>query len=319
MELKTLSTFVTVARLKNFSAAARELHTVQPTVSRHISELENELQTKLFARTTHQVELTPQGERLLPEALNILANDLRVKTLIKSRENEEKQEIRIGYLATACAFFLPDLIQGFRRQHQDVHFKLHEMTPAELTEAMVDDKVDVILSRECPHLDSDYFTLHQVYSDRLVAVLPSNHRLADHAQIDINELECEELHLFHRNEWLGVYEKVIRSCRDYGFTPNVIGNPMNMRHLATTVSSGLGLSIAPQCIKFILDMKSVCVPIEQLNIHLPLNVYFRRQNKHDVINQFVEHLVKSSAVIQAQLDSFEPKSDGIDSSICTIQ
>ncbi|MFA0724533.1 LysR family transcriptional regulator, partial [Vibrio sp. 10N.222.49.E5] len=50
MDLKTLTTFVTVARLKNFTAAARELHTVQPTVSRHISNLENELQTKLFDR-----------------------------------------------------------------------------------------------------------------------------------------------------------------------------------------------------------------------------------------------------------------------------
>lgn len=68
MDLKTLTTFVTVARLKNFTAAARELHTVQPTVSRHISDLENELQTKLFDRTTHQVDLTPSGERLLPEA-----------------------------------------------------------------------------------------------------------------------------------------------------------------------------------------------------------------------------------------------------------
>ncbi|WP_240700815.1 LysR family transcriptional regulator [Vibrio sp. F13] len=147
MDLKTLTTFVTVARLKNFTAAARELHTVQPTVSRHISDLENELQTKLFDRTTHQVDLTPSGERLLPEALHIIENDQRVKSVIKQIDSDEHQEIKVGYLATACSFFLPELINRFRARYTNAQLRLYEMTPAEQIEAMVDNKVDIVFSR----------------------------------------------------------------------------------------------------------------------------------------------------------------------------
>ncbi len=301
MDLKTLTTFVTVARLKNFTAAARELHTVQPTVSRHISDLENELQTKLFDRTTHQVDLTPSGERLLPEALHIIENDQRVKSVIKQVDSDEHQEIKIGYLATACTFFLPDLINRFRMKHSNAQLRLYEMTPAEQVEAMVDNKVDIVFSRESHHLDESYFSSSLVYEDTLIALLPRNHALASNDSIDIDDLHNENLHLFHRNEWLGVYERIIRVCRENGFAPNVVGNPMNMRHLVTTISSGLGISIAPRCIKFIADDSCVCKPINQIDIQLPLTVYFRKHNKSRIVDEFVSHTIAESTNIQAML------------------
>ncbi|MGB5446194.1 MAG: LysR family transcriptional regulator, partial [Psychromonas sp.] len=78
MEIKTLKNFVAVATLKNFSSAARHLHSTQPTVSRQILELENEIGVKLLIRSTHGVTLTEAGKALLPEAEKILSNDAKV-------------------------------------------------------------------------------------------------------------------------------------------------------------------------------------------------------------------------------------------------
>lgn len=301
MDLKTLTTFVTVARLKNFTAAARELHTVQPTVSRHIYDLENELETRLFERTTHQVDLTLSGEKLLPEALQIIENDQRVKYLIKQIDADENQEIKVGYLATACTFFLPELINRFRSKHESVQLRLYEMTPAEQIEAMIDNNVDIVFSRSSHHLDDRYFSSYLVYEDGLTALLPQKHSLASKKCIVLEDLYDEKLYLFHRNEWQSVYEKIIRVCRVNGFNPNVVGNPMNMRHLVTIVSSGLGISIVPRCIQFIANDSCVCRPINQIDISLPLTVYFRRGGKSRLVNAFVSHTIELSTEIQAML------------------
>ncbi|MDR9827297.1 LysR substrate-binding domain-containing protein [Vibrio sp. FNV 38] len=299
MDIKTLNTFVTVARLKNFSAAARELHTVQPTVSRHISDLENELEAKLFDRTTHQVELTPSGARLLPEALKILENDKRVKSLIRQTVVEEASELKIGYLATACTFFLPEILQRFRVQHNNVNAHLYEMTPAQQAMAINESKVDIIFTRESIPIDEKIFASQLIYLDSLVAVLPVNHPLAEKEELDINDLEAERLHLFHRNEWLGVYENIVKMCNENGFSPNIVSNPMNMRHLVTSVSSGLGISVAPRCIKFIAGDTCVCRPIKQISTQLSLMMYYRKNSQNKLITRFVDHCLDNSHEIQA--------------------
>ncbi|TKF91974.1 LysR substrate-binding domain-containing protein, partial [Vibrio sp. F13] len=103
------------------------------------------------------------------------------------------------------------------------------------------------------------------------------------------------------NEWLGVYERIIRCCKENGVAPNVVGNPMNMRHLVTTISSGLGISIAPRCIKFIADDSCVCRPINQIDIQLPLTAYFRKHNKNRIVDEFISHTITESTKIQTML------------------
>tara|TARA_R110001599_G_scaffold322183_1_gene533141 strand:- start:712 stop:942 length:231 start_codon:yes stop_codon:yes gene_type:complete len=73
VDIKTLKSFISVAKYKSFSEAARELHTVQPAISRHISALEIELEVSLFNRNSRAVTITPAGEQLLKDATEILA------------------------------------------------------------------------------------------------------------------------------------------------------------------------------------------------------------------------------------------------------
>ena len=72
MQLKQLEVFVHVARLKSFSKAAEALYLTQPTISAHISALENELGTKLVVRSTKEIQLTATGSVLFSYANQIL-------------------------------------------------------------------------------------------------------------------------------------------------------------------------------------------------------------------------------------------------------
>ncbi|MFC0171821.1 LysR family transcriptional regulator [Vibrio comitans] len=301
MDIKTLKTFLSVAKLKNFSAAARELNTVQPTVSRHISDLENELGTKLFLRTTHQVELTAAGEVLLPEARAILANDLRVKELVGKALESKESVLNIGYLATACSFFLPKLLGDFSSNNSKVTTHLFEMTAQEQKEALIENKIDIAFSRRQPQLDGRIFNVEKIYTDKLVAILPANHALASSEKVSLKDLADEKFILFRRTEWSEMYEHITLLCQERGFSLDVTFHPDNMRHLITSVSSGLGVSIAPQCIKFIADKNCVCKPIEEVSLVLPLYIYYKRDKMSEPLGHLVSNCLSHAQDIQTML------------------
>lgn len=71
MDLKQLETFITVVEWDSFSEAAKRLYLTQPTISTHIKQIENELNTELLKRTTKKLELTPEGREFYNYAKSI--------------------------------------------------------------------------------------------------------------------------------------------------------------------------------------------------------------------------------------------------------
>ncbi|WP_237483969.1 LysR family transcriptional regulator [Vibrio hippocampi] len=301
MDNKTLKTFVSVARHKNFSAAANELHSVQPTVSRHISDLEQQLGVKLFVRTTHVVELTKAGEWLLPEAVNILANEKRVKKQITQLDKNIEQKINIGYLATACSFFLPCLLDQYSEQHSNVVANLHEMAGQQQEDALIEGEIDVAFSRRQPTLDGNLFHVDKIYSDHLVAVLPFSHPLSCRSSIDLIELANDKFILFQRSLWIEIFDHILSQCQEVGFAPNIIRYPENMHNLVMSVSSGQGISIAPSCIRFVAESTCACIPIPKLEHALPLYLYYRRAEDKEHLKEFASLCIKLASHIQERL------------------
>ena len=301
MDIKSLKTFVSVVNNKNFSAAARELHTVQPTVSRHISELEAKLGVKLFHRNTHQVELTEAGAIFFPEAFKIIANNKRVIELVNHAGNQKVATLNVGYLATASSFFLPDIIKSFAVSQPETTINLYEMSGKQQYDAITENKVDVIFCREQPLLADPRFSCVEVYSDSLVAVVPRCHPLAEEKEISIYDLRNDKFMMFHQTVWSDVFKHIVQLCKEYGFTPQMTYSPENMRHMATFVSSGLGVSIAPSCIQFVADKYCVCIPIKEMTLTMPLYMYTNKGNESDEVLSFVALCQKNRDHIRAML------------------
>ncbi|MDO6805051.1 LysR family transcriptional regulator, partial [Wenyingzhuangia sp. 1_MG-2023] len=120
--------FIAVATLKSFSAAARELHTVQPAISRHIAALEKELGTLLFILNTRDVHITAAGRQLFTDATRILQQAEEAVLRTQKAANGELGSLKVGYLPSACLTFIPDLVQRFHSQYPDVEISLFEMT-----------------------------------------------------------------------------------------------------------------------------------------------------------------------------------------------
>jgi DNA-binding transcriptional LysR family regulator len=144
MRLRNLNTFVKVARLGSFHAAAQQLHATQPTISARINALETELGTQLFIRDKSGTRLSSRGVQLLPYAEKLLAISQEMKQQI-AEENPQKGTLRIGIADTLAHLWLSPLLKYWQEHHPLVSFELiSDVTPT-LTKQLEECQLDLAL------------------------------------------------------------------------------------------------------------------------------------------------------------------------------
>ena len=127
VELRHLRYFVAVAEMENLSRAATEkLHVAQPSLSRQIRDLEEELGVQLLERTAKSVRLTDAGRAFLEEARAILKH--ADEAVLKARGVAGKQELRVGDWSLGTARIMPALLRAYQQAMPNVHVKLHDWT-----------------------------------------------------------------------------------------------------------------------------------------------------------------------------------------------
>ncbi len=136
MELRVLRYFLMTAREENITRAAERLHVTQPTLSRQLMQLEEELGVTLFHRGSHNIVLTEDGMRLKRRASEILALTERTIQEFSSTPQILQGEISIGCGETANMTFLSQQMARFRRIHPQVRFNIHSATADDVREGM---------------------------------------------------------------------------------------------------------------------------------------------------------------------------------------
>lgn len=302
MEIRVLKSFIAVAELKNFSAAARELNTVQPAISRQIADLEDELGVRLFIRNTREVSITAAGESLLRDARDIVAREEAAKDQAGRAARGETGKLRIGYLGGACLSFLPALVRSYRRAFPDVHVSLHEMTVQQQLDAFENEEIDVGFSRPLPANARNGFAAEVIYTDSLMAVLPDVHALAQSQEIRLKELAHDTFILFSRTEASGLFDQVISACGREKFTPSVASQPNSMQTVLTEVAAGLGVSIAPGCIRQLNTNGCTFLPIRKQKPSIPTELHRRSDAPSPTAEAFAAITLKNREHIRKQME-----------------
>lgn len=298
MEIRLLRTFATVARLQNFSAAARELNTVQPAVSRQISDLEEELGVSLFSRTTRQVTITKAGDMLLREAQDILEREARAKDIVKRAGKGQTGLLRIGYISAGCLSFLPGLVQRFSADFPELQLSLKELTAQEQVQAFDDGRLDIGFSRPLPSTHLEDIGSELLYEDTLAAFVPSTHALADKSSLKLADLQSEPFILFDRMSAVGMFDQIISACHGAGYSPEIARQPLRMQSVLTEVACCLGVSIAPQCVRQLNMTGCRSIRIRDKLDSIPLEVHYQKQTPEASVAAFVDLTLQLRSNIQ---------------------
>lgn len=148
MELRVLQYFLTVAREENITKAAGLLHITQPTLSRQLMQMEEELGVRLFHRGKHNILLTEEGMLLRRRAQEII--DLAEKTQKELRHEEEaiSGEIAIGCGETQNMKPLSEMIASFQNEYPDVSFEIYTAIADDVKERLENGLLDMGLLLE---------------------------------------------------------------------------------------------------------------------------------------------------------------------------
>lgn len=125
MDLRVLNYFLTVAREENFTRAAQMLHVTQPTLSRQIAQLEEDLGVKLFTRSNHNIILTEDGMILKRRAQELLALAEKTRQDLRHRDEELTGKIAIGSGEFQSTRFLSQMIASFSEKHPNVQYEIY--------------------------------------------------------------------------------------------------------------------------------------------------------------------------------------------------
>ena len=136
MELRVLNYFLTVAREGGLTGASEVLHVTQPTMSRQIQELEEELGQKLFIRTTRSMVLTPEGMLLRKRAEEILEMAERTKAEFFSMGSAVAGDVFIGSGETFALKKVTDLMAQIREDYPGIHYQIYSGNAEDVMERL---------------------------------------------------------------------------------------------------------------------------------------------------------------------------------------
>lgn len=156
LNLNLYRVFYTVAKTKSFSESSRTLHISQPAISKHIQNLEYELNTILFYRTNRGIELTPEAKELLvyvEKAYNFLM--LGEKQLQESKELM-KGKVSIGVPTFISNYYLCDTIKKFMKEHPNIVIKMSNHSNPTLFNLMKQHTLDILIVPGNPEIPKDF-------------------------------------------------------------------------------------------------------------------------------------------------------------------
>jgi LysR family hca operon transcriptional activator len=190
MELRHLRYFVAVAETGSLTTAAdQRLHTAQPSLSRQIRDLEAEVGVQLLIRSTRGVELSAAGRAFLDHARLALAQAEAATQAARRAAFPAKPTFALGFLTGQEMEWLPEAMHVLRDELPKIEVTVSSQYSPLLGDALMKGELDLAFMRAEPNKPN--LTYQLVTKEPLVAVLPSDHRLAALDEVDPRELVGE--------------------------------------------------------------------------------------------------------------------------------
>jgi DNA-binding transcriptional LysR family regulator len=249
VELKHLKHFVAVAEDGGISAAARRLGLTQPALSRQIKALEEDLGVVLLDRGARSFVLTPAAGVLLADARKIL--DFCEAMHRRVRAAAGGLPLRIGYAPSLAADFLPPAIGSFNQLHPGARVTLQEISTLEMQRALLEGKLDLILTVPCAATDAIGWTVVRECGWRL-AVHP-DHPLAGQGRVSPAGLNGEHLLIFDREQYPDYWAKMAAFFKEHRIQATVAGEFDGIASLAAAVEANLGIAIIAETSLLVRD------------------------------------------------------------------
>ena len=292
MELRHLRYFVAVAEEKHFGRAAQRLHIAQPPLSAQIKQLEHELGTQLFERTTRRVDLTPAGELLLERTTGILSAVESAQSDVADVGAGSAGVLRVGFTGSATHELMPAAIRLSHHRYPSVRLKVFgELLTPHMEQALLDNRMDLAVLR--PPISSDELNYKPIMDTRLALAISRNHPLAeDSGPVSPEDVMNIDVVSYPRES--AVASLAYQACREHGFRPRVVQTATETSTLNALAAANIGVAFVPYSAQYPFQESIVLRPL-QTDITVSLGIAWKGDALTPIAENFITTTIDAAA------------------------
>lgn len=242
MDIRQLHYFAEVAKHKNFTKASQVLFVSQPSISKMIKSLEDELGVTLLDRSEREVVLTDTGKLVHEKALNILQLLEELSSSVHELVQVQKGSVKMGIMPTISALLFPNIIAGFKERYPGIEIQMIEYSAKQVELQMEQGNIDFGVT-VLPVNTRRYETV-SLLAEELVVIVSRQHWLAGRTSVRLAELKNEPFILFTKE--FALHDVVWQACLQAGFEPKVAHMTSLWDFCCEMVASQLGISLIPR-------------------------------------------------------------------------
>lgn len=228
----------------NLTETAKALHTSQPGISKAIMELEEELGVDIFVRHGKRLKrVTEPGQQVL-QSIDIILRELgNLRRIGDEYAMQDAGTLSIATTHTQARYVLPEPVAALRKKYPKVSVSLHQGTPEQVAQMVLDETADIGLATESLSDFSDLVTL-PCYEWQHVVVMPASHPLTQVPRLTLEQLAAEPLISYHPS-FTG-RKRIDQAFAQRGLTPNVVLEAIDADVIKTYTRLGLGIGLVAE-------------------------------------------------------------------------
>lgn len=299
MEIREIKAFVVLAEELNFRKAAERLHMSQPPLTRLITQLEYDLDVKLFQRTTRKVELTGAGLHLLKKGKEILEKIESTEFEVRSLRKNKQGKLKISLTAGSFHSSVPRILSAFKEQFPKMNVEMIETPNQLISSSLRSGKIDMAFMVSDPELEN--FNLIEVQRQELGILIPKLNPLARKKMISLKDLDGEILIFHGKHDKLGFQAEFLHYLNSKGIHPRIYYKKMkeSCSHLVT-LEQGLLLTTRTMAN---LVPETQFVPFMDFSKKLKIYGVWSEGNSSLELAAFINFLSEEASVPGSELDS----------------
>lgn len=240
MEIKQLKNFLMVAKYQHFTLAAEQICISQSALSKQIRALESEMGVALLDRCGRNVYITSAGQEFLVFADEVVSSYDKLRNKMNQYKATYTGHITIGTVPFMSQYGLNSILTSFFKQHPEIKVQIIEDKGEQILSLLNENQINFAFLYTTTLPDKNYKVI-PLFDDVLVVVAHKDHKLAKRNSIDLKEIANDSLIL--PDSCQGFQDKIIQSCSQAGFYPDILFDKINMQTAMDFVTEKMGISL----------------------------------------------------------------------------
>ena len=246
MNIQQLEYLIAVDKLKHFGKAAQACHITQPTLSAMIQKLEEELDLKIFDRTSHPIRTTDAGEQIVEQAKVVIDTIMELKNKAYLLNNVLTGRINIGIIPTISSFLLPIEIFNFLNENNKIEMNIREMNTENIIKGLKSNELDAgIIST--PYDGTEEFFSDYLFNEELLIYSSQKNTEKTEKFISPENIDLGSFWLLEEDNCLRKQSESICHLKENVLKPkNLSFEASNINTLIKIVDEVGGMTILPE-------------------------------------------------------------------------